>query len=66
MARLRNGPVTFECLAADAPGDKAVEALHAWLQMACKLDLLRLGGRGYALRGLARKMASRGTTGPWR
>ncbi len=57
MARLRGGPLTFERLAADAPGDKAVEALQAWLQMGCKLGLLRLGDRGYALHGLARKMA---------
>ena len=56
MARLRSGPVPLESLV-DARGDKAVEALHAWLQMGCTLGLLRLDDRGYVLRGLARTMA---------
>ena len=57
MSRVRSGPVPFESLAADFPGDKAVEALHAWLQMGCELGLLRLDDGGYVLHGLARTMA---------
>lgn len=50
----------FEDLARTYANDdsaKSREALTAWLQMGCRLRLLRQNGGGYALRGLARKMA---------
>ena len=58
MDRLCAGPLSFEVLAAAyAPGARAGEALQAWLQMGCKLRLLRLGRQGYALNGLAKTLA---------
>lgn len=60
MARLADGPIPLAQLAAgNTAGDAAGarEALRAWLQMGCRLGLLQLGPEGYALRGLARKLA---------
>jgi len=58
LNRLASGPSTLDSLAdfyhANAGGR---EALEAWLQMGIHLRLLNLGPRGYALRGLARKLA---------
>jgi len=58
LHRLSSGPATLDSLAefysVDARGR---EALEAWLQMCVRLQLLSLGPRGYALRGLARKLA---------
>jgi len=58
LNRLASGPVTLDSLAgfysADARGR---EALEAWLQMGVRLKLLSVGPRGYALRGLASKLA---------
>ena len=55
---LATGPVTFESLAdfCGAVG-QGKEALEAWLQMGVRLQLLTLGSRGYALRGLAKTLA---------
>ena len=58
MDRLSGEPVPFESLAAThAPGEKAREALKAWLQMGCRLRLLRLSDQGYELAGLAKRIA---------
>ena len=58
LNRLATGPATFDSLAdffeADGQGK---EALEAWLQMGVRLRLLSLGSSGYALRGLAKKLA---------
>jgi SAM-dependent methyltransferase len=58
LNRLATGPATFDSLvsffAADGQGR---EALEAWLQMGVGLRLLRVGPRGYALRGMARALA---------
>ncbi|HEV2400423.1 MAG TPA: class I SAM-dependent methyltransferase [Candidatus Sulfotelmatobacter sp.] len=58
LKRLASGSATFDSLAeffaADARGR---EALEAWLQFGIRLKLLRVGPRGYELRGLARKLA---------
>lgn len=58
LNRLASGPATFDALAEFVgvvnPGR---EALEAWLQMGIRLRLLRLGARGYELRGLAKKLA---------
>jgi 4-hydroxy-2,2'-bipyrrole-5-carbaldehyde O-methyltransferase len=58
LNRLAAGPATFDALAefCAAKGQGRV-ALEAWLQMGVRLRLLSLGPRGYALRGLARKLA---------
>jgi SAM-dependent methyltransferase len=51
-------PVAFEQLAEIyCKNDKAREALEAWLQMGIRLGFLELGSRGYALKGLAKKLA---------
>ncbi|MFY3135191.1 SAM-dependent methyltransferase [Achromobacter xylosoxidans] len=60
MARLADGPIPLAQLAADSTAGDAAgarEALRAWLQMGCRLGLLQRGPEGYALRGLARKLA---------
>ena len=55
--RLSAGPVEFEELAKGYCRDqKAREALEAWLQMGLRLGLFELGPRGYALKGLAKKL----------
>lgn len=58
LNRLATGPVTFDSLADFCAVDgQGREALEAWLQMGVHLQLLSLGPRGYALRGLARSLA---------
>ena len=58
LNRLASGPATLDSLAeVYAAGSRGKEALEAWLQFGVRLRLLRLGARGYALRGLARKLA---------
>ena len=58
LKRLEAGPATFESLAEFyAAGGQRREALEAWLQFGIRLGLLRLGARGYALCGLAKKLA---------
>ena len=58
LHRLAAGPATFEALAEFcAARGQGREALEAWLQMGVRLRLLRLGGSGYTLRGLARTLA---------
>ncbi len=58
LRRLAGGPATFDSLAeffgADGQGR---EALEAWLQMGVRLQLLKVGPRGYALHGLAKVLA---------
>jgi len=55
---LAAGPATFDFLARFCAADgQGREALEAWLQMGIRLQLLSLGPRGYALRGLARALA---------
>ena len=58
LHRLAAGPATFDALAEFCAAEgQGREALEAWLQMGVRLRLLRVGPRGYALRGLARKLA---------
>jgi SAM-dependent methyltransferase len=58
LARVATGPATFDSLAEFcAAGGQGREALEAWLQMGVHLRLLRLGPRGYTLRGLANALA---------
>jgi 4-hydroxy-2,2'-bipyrrole-5-carbaldehyde O-methyltransferase len=61
LGRLSAGPVGFEVLAEtyvrNADGR---EALRAWLEMGVRLKLLRVGPQGYALCGLAEKLARKG------
>src|SRR5579871_3744768 len=58
LSRMASGPVTLDSLAElYAAGGRRREALEAWLQFGIRLRLLSLGPRGYALRGLARKLA---------
>lgn len=58
MNQLSNKTVPFADLATGfAPGAKVEEALEAWLQMGCRLGLLGRSGQGYALKGLAKKLA---------
>lgn len=60
MDILSDQAIPFEVLAktyANGDSAKSREALSAWLQMGCRLRLLRQNGDSYALRGLARKMA---------
>lgn len=60
MDALNGQALPFENLAktyADSGNAKSKEALSAWLQMGCRLRLLRQNGDRYMLRGLARKMA---------
>lgn len=55
---LLDAPKGFEQLAeAYCKDDKAREALEAWLSMGVQLGLLRLDTRGYALKGLAKRLA---------
>ena len=59
LARLAEGPVAFERLAAElAPAAQGRDALRAWLQVGERLGELRSTPRGYALRSfLARRLA---------
>jgi SAM-dependent methyltransferase len=55
---LSDAPKSFEQLAeAYCKEDEAREALEAWLHLGVRLGYLRLSAKGYALRGLARKLA---------
>ena len=57
LNRLASGPATLDSLAEFcAAGGRGREALEAWLQIGLRLRLLSLGPRGYALRGLARRL----------
>ena len=58
LQRLASSPATFEALAEFvAVGGQGREALEAWLQLGVRLKLLQRGLSGYALRGLAVKLA---------
>jgi SAM-dependent methyltransferase len=58
LNRLASGPATLDSLVEFyGAGGRAREALVAWLQMGVRLQLLSSGPRGYALRGLAKKLA---------
>ena len=58
LSRLAGGPATLDSLTEFyAANERGREALEAWLQMGIRLQLLRLGPRGYVLRGMARKLA---------
>lgn len=58
FAQLRGGRVGFDQLAGAYCRDgKAREALEAWLQLGVRLGLLKLGPGGFALKGLAKKLA---------
>jgi 4-hydroxy-2,2'-bipyrrole-5-carbaldehyde O-methyltransferase len=59
LARLTQGPLSFEQLAAAyAPDPARHEGLRAWLDFGVQLGELRAAGGGYALRGwLARRLA---------
>lgn len=58
LGRLADGPATFDGLATFfAAQGQGREALEAWLQMGVRMKLLRRDSRGYALGGLARKLA---------
>ncbi len=58
LNRLASGPATLDSLAEFyAANARGREALDAWLQFGIRLKLLSLGPRGYALRGLAKKLA---------
>jgi len=59
LARLAEGPVAFERLAAElARGPQGPDALRAWLQVGERLGELRSTPRGWVLRGfLARRLA---------
>ena len=58
LQRLHAGPLSFDALAAGSTAHaKSREALQAWLQMGCRLGLLLRSDRGYALAGLAKKLA---------
>ena len=58
LKRLASGPATLDSLGEFyAVNGRGREALEAWLQMGVRLQLLSHGSRGYALRGLARKLA---------
>ncbi|HEX6822478.1 MAG TPA: class I SAM-dependent methyltransferase [Candidatus Sulfotelmatobacter sp.] len=55
---LVNAPKSFEQLAeVYCRDEKAREALGAWLALGVRLGYLRLDGRGYALKGLAKRLA---------
>ena len=55
---LSGGPVRFEQLAETyCKNDRAQEALEAWLHLGIRLGYLELGARGYALKGLAKRLA---------
>src|SRR5215471_14306602 len=58
LHRLAPGVATLDSLAEFCPaGGQAREALEAWLQLGVRLRLMKLGPRGYALRGLAKVLA---------
>lgn len=60
MDALNGRVVPFEDLArtyTNGSDAKSMEALSAWLQMGCRLRLLSRNDDGYALSGLAKKMA---------
>ncbi|HLY43713.1 MAG TPA: class I SAM-dependent methyltransferase [Terracidiphilus sp.] len=58
LNRLAAGPATLDSLAEFfAVRGQGKDALEAWLQMGVSLGLLRIGSSGYALRGLAAKLA---------
>lgn len=58
MDTLRDGPVGFAAIASvHAPHEHAHEALAAWLQLGERLGLVSRSERGYALAGLAAKLA---------
>lgn len=58
LGRLATGPATLDALAEFyAATGQGREALDAWLQMGIRLRLLRLGPRGYSLRGLAQTLS---------
>jgi SAM-dependent methyltransferase len=55
---LSGGPARFEQLAKTyCKNDRAQEALEAWLHLGIRLGCLELGARGYALKGLAKRLA---------
>lgn len=55
---LRDGPKGFAQLAeVDCKDDKAREALEAWLGLGVRLGYLGLDANGYALKGLAKRLA---------
>ena len=55
---LLDAPKSFERLAeVYCRDEKAREALEAWLRLGVRLGFLRLDARGYALKGLAKKLA---------
>jgi SAM-dependent methyltransferase len=55
---LSGGPAQFEQLAETyCKDDKAKEALEAWLHLGIRLGHLKSGARGYALKGLAKRLA---------
>jgi SAM-dependent methyltransferase len=55
---LLNAPKRFEQLAeVYCADDKAREALEAWLRLGVQLGYLRFDTRGYALKGLAKKLS---------
>src|SRR5271165_6043073 len=55
---LLDAPKGFEQIAAVyCKDDRAREALEAWLHLGVRLGYLGLGAKGYALRGLAKKLA---------
>jgi 4-hydroxy-2,2'-bipyrrole-5-carbaldehyde O-methyltransferase len=55
---LQAAPKHFEQLAEIyCTGEKAREALEAWLSLGVRLGYLGLDGRGYSLKGLAKKLA---------
>jgi SAM-dependent methyltransferase len=58
LNRVATGPATFDALADffGATG-QGRDALEAWLQMGVRLKLLKLGPRGYELRGMAKALA---------
>jgi len=58
LNRLAAGPAPLDAFSEfTAAGGQSSEALGAWLQMGVRLHLLRLGLRGYELRGLAKALA---------
>ncbi len=58
MDQLASGPTPFRELTLFRTGNaKMTEALEGWLQMGCRLKVLTLTSKGYALTGLARKLA---------
>jgi len=58
LKRLASAPASLDAIAElYAVNARGREALEGWLQFGVRLKLLTLGPRGYALRGLARKLA---------